>query len=191
MRTDKSCYHSLWPSVFLASWRWYLAGKWWSSKDSSSQPTGVETALQSLNFPSPGCLLFWVPGIHRWVPPQKMHLTQVHIPSLGINHDHCLVDVGGMKVQASSVNWEDSKGPSSLRKTESSVKKPEHQRIDAFELWYWRRLLRIPWTERRSNQSTLKEISPEYSWKDWCWSWNSNILATWCEELTHWKRPWC
>ena len=43
------------------------------------------------------------------------------------------------------------------------IKKAEHQRIDAFELWCWRRLLRVPWTERRSNQSILKEISPEYS----------------------------
>ena len=44
-----------------------------------------------------------------------------------------------------------------------TVKKAEHQRIDAFELWYWRRLLRVPWTARRSNQSILTEISPEYS----------------------------
>ena len=44
-----------------------------------------------------------------------------------------------------------------------TIKKDEHQRIDAFELWCWRRLLRIPWTARRSNQSILKEISPEYS----------------------------
>ena len=44
-----------------------------------------------------------------------------------------------------------------------TIKKAEHQRIDAFELWSWRRLLRIPWTARRSNQSILKEISPEYS----------------------------
>ena len=43
------------------------------------------------------------------------------------------------------------------------MKKAEHQRIDAFGLWCWRRLLRVPWTERRSNQSILKEISPEYS----------------------------
>ena len=42
-------------------------------------------------------------------------------------------------------------------------KKAEHQRIDAFELWCWRRLLRVPWTARRSNQSIIKEISPEYS----------------------------
>ena len=44
-----------------------------------------------------------------------------------------------------------------------TVKKAERQRIDAFELWCWRRLLRVPWAERRSNQSILKEISPEYS----------------------------
>ena len=44
-----------------------------------------------------------------------------------------------------------------------TIKKAEHQRIDAFELWCWRRLLRVPWTTRRSNQSILKEISPEYA----------------------------
>ena len=44
-----------------------------------------------------------------------------------------------------------------------TIKKAEHQRIDAFELWCWRRLLRVPWTTRRSNKSILKEISPEYS----------------------------
>ena len=71
-----------------------------------------------------------------------------------------------------------------------TIKKAEHQRIDAFKLWCWRRLLRVPWTARRSNQSTLKEISPEYSLEDWCWCWSCNILAIWCEELTHWKRPW-
>ena len=43
------------------------------------------------------------------------------------------------------------------------IKKAEHQKIDAFELWCWKRLLRVPWTARRSNQSILKEISPEYS----------------------------
>ena len=43
-----------------------------------------------------------------------------------------------------------------------TVKKAEHQRIDTFELWCWRRLLRVPWTARRSNQSILKEVSPEY-----------------------------
>ena len=53
--------------------------------------------------------------------------------------------------------------------------------IVAFELWWWRRLLRVPWTARRSVLNI--------HWKDWCWS--SNILATWCKELTHWKRPWC
>ena len=46
-----------------------------------------------------------------------------------------------------------------------TIKKVEQQRIDAFELWHWRRLLRVPWTARRSNQSILKELSPEYSLK--------------------------
>ena len=61
----------------------------------------------------------------------------------------------------------------------------------AFELWCWRRLLRVPWTARRSNQSILKEISPGISWKKWCWSWNSSTLASSWEEFTHWKRLWC
>ena len=72
-----------------------------------------------------------------------------------------------------------------------TIKKAECWRIDAFELWCWRRLLRVPWTARRSNQSILKEVCLNIHWKDWCWSWNSNTLATWCEELTHWTRPWC
>ena len=46
-----------------------------------------------------------------------------------------------------------------------TIKKPEHQRTDAFELWCWRRLLRVPWTTTRSNKSILKEINPEYSLK--------------------------
>ena len=69
-----------------------------------------------------------------------------------------------------------------------TVKKAEGQRIDAFELWCWRRCLRVPWTARRSNQSILKETSPGVHWKDCSWRWNSNTLTTWCEELTHWKR---
>ena len=72
-----------------------------------------------------------------------------------------------------------------------TIKKAEGRRIDAFELWCWRRLLRVPWTARWSNQSILKESVQNIHWKDWCWSWNVNPLATSCEELTHWKRPWC
>ena len=73
-----------------------------------------------------------------------------------------------------------------------TIKKAEHQRIDAFELWYWRRLLRIPWTARRSNQSILKEISPEYALEGLMLKLklHFNTLAAWCKELTHWKRPW-
>ena len=72
-----------------------------------------------------------------------------------------------------------------------TLKKAERWWIDAFELWCWRRLLRVPWTAGRSNQSILKEINPNIHWKDWYWSWSSNTFATWWQVLTHWKRPWC
>ena len=71
-----------------------------------------------------------------------------------------------------------------------TIKKAEHWRIDAFELWC-STFLRVPWTARRSSQSFLKEISPEYSWEGLMLNWNSSTSATWCEELTHSKRPWC
>ena len=72
------------------------------------------------------------------------------------------------------------------------IKKAEHWRMAAFNLWCWRRLLSVLWTVRRSSQLVLKEINPEYSYWIWiCWSWSSNTLATGCEEPTYWKRPWC
>ena len=66
-----------------------------------------------------------------------------------------------------------------------TIKKTEHWKIDSFELWCWRKLLRVPWLARRSSQSILKEINPEYSLEGV--SWSSNTLATWCKELTHLK----
>ena len=68
-----------------------------------------------------------------------------------------------------------------------TIKRAEHRRIDYFELWCWKRLLRVPWTAR-SKQSILKEINSVH-WKDSYWS--SNTLATACKEPTHWKRPCC
>jgi len=62
-----------------------------------------------------------------------------------------------------------------------TIKKNECQKIYAFKLWCWRRLLRVPCTARRSNQSILKEINLNIHWKYWCWSWSSNTLATWCK----------
>ena len=70
-----------------------------------------------------------------------------------------------------------------------TVKKAERRRIDAFELWCWRRLLRVPWTARRFNQSILKETSQGCSLEGLML--NSNTLAISCKELTHWKRTWC
>ena len=59
-----------------------------------------------------------------------------------------------------------------------TLKKAKHWRIDAFDLWCWRRLLRVPWTAKRSNQSILKEISPNIYWEDWCWTWTSDTFTT-------------
>ena len=69
-----------------------------------------------------------------------------------------------------------------------TVRKAEHRRIDAFELWFWRRLLKVPWTGTRSNQSILKEIRSGCSLEGMMLKLNSSSLATSCEELTHWKR---
>ena len=69
--------------------------------------------------------------------------------------------------------------------------KAECWKIDTFELWCWRRLLIVPWSARRSNQSILKKINPKYSLEGLMLVWNSNTLATWCEKLTHLKRLWC
>ena len=72
-----------------------------------------------------------------------------------------------------------------------TIKKAECWRTDAFELWCWRRLLRVAYTVRRSNQSILKEISPENSLEELMLKLKLQYLAIWCEELTHLKRPWC
>ena len=60
-----------------------------------------------------------------------------------------------------------------------TIKKSEWQRIDAFELWCCGRLLTVPWTAKRSNQSILRKSALNIHWKDCCWSWSSNTLATW------------
>ena len=72
-----------------------------------------------------------------------------------------------------------------------TMKKAERQRIDAFEQRCWRRLLRVPWTAKRSNQSILKGISTECSLEGMMLKLKLHTLATSCEELSHWKRPWC
>ena len=70
-----------------------------------------------------------------------------------------------------------------------TIKKLECQRIDAFELWYWRRLLRVPWTARRSDWSILKEISPEYSLEGLMLKLKLQYFGHLMRRTTHWKRP--
>jgi len=72
-----------------------------------------------------------------------------------------------------------------------TIKKAEHQRIDAFELWSWRRLLRVPWTARRSNQSTSRETNPEYSLEGLMLKLKLQYFGHLMEQPIHWKRPWC
>ena len=81
--------------------------------------------------------------------------------------------------------------PVVIYKCESwTTKKAKCWSIDAFELWHWRSLFRVPWMAK-SNQSILRGIVLNIHLKDWCWSWSSNTLVTWCKELIHSKTPWC
>ena len=70
-----------------------------------------------------------------------------------------------------------------------TVKKAEHRRIDAFELWRWRRLLRVPWTARRSNRSILKEMSPEYSLEGLMLKLKLRYFGQWAKNWLIWKDP--
>ena len=72
-----------------------------------------------------------------------------------------------------------------------TIKKNESRRIDAFELWYWKRLLRVPWTARRSNQSNLKEISPQYLLKGLMLKLKLQYFGHLMRRADHCKRPWC
>ena len=71
-----------------------------------------------------------------------------------------------------------------------TIKKAEHWRVDAFELWCWRRLLRVPWTARRSNHPILKEISPAYSLEGLMLKLKLQYFVQ-LMQRTNWKRPWC
>ena len=72
-----------------------------------------------------------------------------------------------------------------------TIKKSEHQRIDAFELWCWKRLLRVPWTARRSNQCVLKDISPEYSLERLMLKLKLQYFGHLMRRAGSLKRPWC
>ena len=72
-----------------------------------------------------------------------------------------------------------------------TIEEVKHWRIDAFELWCWRRLFRVPWTASRSNQFILKEIGPEYSLKGLMLKLKLQYFGTCCRKMTYWKRPWC
>ena len=118
---------------------------------------------------------------------QNVETTQMSInnwmQSLYTVNYYSVIKVNEMLIHAT--RWMD------IKKHYAKWKKTEHRTSDAFALRRWRRILRIPWTARGSNRSILKKSSLNIHWKDWCWSWSSNNLATWCKQLTQWKRPWC
>ena len=78
-----------------------------------------------------------------------------------------------------------------LRCESWTVKKAGCRRIDAFELWYWRGLLRVLGLQEDPTSPFWRWSALGFLWREWCWSWNSSTLATSCEELTHWERLWC
>ena len=122
--------------------------------------------------------------VHHQLPESTQ--THVHWVSDAIQPSHPL-----SSPSPPALNLSQHQGLFQWVSSSHQVDKIERWRIDAFELWCWRRLLRVPFTARRSSQSILKEISPEYSLKRLMLKLNSNILATWCKELTHWERSWC
>ena len=71
-----------------------------------------------------------------------------------------------------------------------TVKTAEQQKIDAFELWCWKDSWESLGLQGDSTSPSWRSVLGVHC-KDWCWSWNSNTLATWWQEVTHWKRPWC
>ena len=72
-----------------------------------------------------------------------------------------------------------------------TIKKAEHRRIDAFELWCWEDSWESLGVQGNPTSPSERKSVLIIHWQNWCWSWNSNTLATWCEAPTHWKRPWC
>ena len=72
-----------------------------------------------------------------------------------------------------------------------TIKKAEHRRIDAFEMWCWEDSWESLVQQGNPTSPFWRRSVLNIHWKDWCWSWNSDTLAAWCRELTHWERPWC
>ena len=144
---------------------------WFQSQEGRSPKEGQAQSLQWGPCLLDACRMKWnqvdllFPG-WQLVPPRvrKTHATVLNVPST-LPTKVCLVKAMVFPVVTyGCVSW--------------TIKKAEQRRIDAFELWCWRRLLTIPWTTGRSNQSILKEVNPKYSLEG-CWSWSSNTLATW------------
>ena len=148
----KSIWSKLWffPVVMYGCEGWTIKKKWEESESEVAQ----------------SCPTLWTPWTVAYEAPPSMEFFRqecwsgLPFPSPGDLPDPA-IEPGSPTLQADSL-----------------LSEPEHRRIDAFELWCWRRLLRVPWTARRSNLSILMKSVLNIHWKAWCWSWNFNILAT-------------
>jgi len=127
----------------------------------------------------------WDPAglVNHWIKPKSLKLTHL---TLNKKQRHYFADKGPSSqsycFSSSHVRW----------MWELDYKESWMPKNWCFWIvWCWRRLLRVPWIARRSNQSILKEISPEYSLEGLMLKLKLQSLATWCRELTHLKRPWC
>ena len=173
-----------------------------------SEKVGLKLNTQKTNIMVSGCIMSWQIDGKQWKQWQTNFLGSKITADGDCSHEikRCLLL--GRKVMTNLSSILKSRGitwPTEVHLVKDTVfpmvmygcerwtiKKAEHRRIDAFELWCWRRLLRVPWTAGRSNQSILKEISPEYSLEGLMLETeNFDTLATWYKELTHWKISWC
>ena len=160
------------------TWVWVSSGSWWwTGKPGCCSPWGSRVRhdwATELNWTENHCRWCLQPWNQKTLAPWKKSSDQPrqHIQKQRhyFANKICLVKTMVFPmVMYGCKSW--------------TIKKAEHQRIDAFKLWCWRRLLRIPWTAWRSNQSILKEINPEYSLEGLMLKLKPQYFATWCDSL--------
>ena len=163
-----------------------------------SEKAGLKLNIQKTKIMATGPITSWQINRKKW---KQWQISFSWAPKITVDGDY------SHKIRMLAP-WRKS-----YEKTRQSIKKQRHHFakkvlysqsyvFSSSHVWMWElwRIdvlncgagedLRVHWAARRSNQSVLKETL-NIHWTDWCWSWSSNTLDTWCEELTHWKRPWC
>ena len=195
---------SLWQKAnrnYRASWwKWKEKGEWWNWKE--REKVGLKLNIQKTKIMASGPITSWEIYGETVETVSDFILGGSKITTDGdYSHESKRRLLLGMKVMTNLDNIlknRDITLPTKVHLVKAMVfplviygweswtaKNAEHRRIDAFELWCWRRLLRVPWTAGISTSPSWRRSVLGVHWKDWCWSWNSNTLATSCEELSH------